>query len=63
MNQMMIGILTGLGFVVFAMFIIFLKGDNIKEYGDALLIIGIVACLTFGLLGYESDIDKKLTIQ
>ena len=60
MNQMMIGILTGLGFVVFAMFIIFLKGDNIKDYGGALFIIGIVACLVFGLLGYESDIDEKV---
>lgn len=60
MNQMMIGILTGLGFVIFAMFIIFLKGDNIKDYGGALFIIGIVACLVFGLLGYESDIDEKI---
>ena len=56
----MIGILTGLGFVVFAMFIIFLKGDNIKDYGGALFIIGIVTCLGFGLLGYESDIDEKI---
>lgn len=56
----MIGILTGLGFVIFAMFIIFLKGDNIKDYGGALFIIGIVACLVFGLLGYESDIDEKI---
>lgn len=60
MNQMMIGILTGLGFVIFAMFIIFLKGNNIKDYGGALFIIGIVACLVFGLLGYESDIDEKI---
>lgn len=60
MNQMMIGILTGLGFVIFAMFIIFLKGDNIKDYGGALFIIGIVTCLVFGLLGYESDIDEKI---
>ena len=56
----MIGILTGLGFVVFAMLIIFLKGDNIKDYGGALFIIGIVACLVFGFLGYESDIDEKI---
>lgn len=56
----MIGILTSLGFVIFAMFIIFLKGDNIKDYGGALFIIGIVACLVFGLLGYESDIDEKI---
>lgn len=60
MSQMMIGILTGLGFVVFAMFIIFLKGDNIKDYGGALLIIGIVACLVFGFLGYKFDIDEKI---
>lgn len=60
MNQMMIGILIGLGMTVFAMFIIFLKGDSIKDYGGALLIIGIVACLVFGLLGYEFDIDEKI---
>lgn len=37
-----------------------MKGDNIKDYGGALFIIGIVACLVFGLLGYESDIDEKI---
>lgn len=60
MSQVIIGILIGLGMTVFAMFIIFLKGDNIKDYGGALLIIGIVACLVFGLLGYEFDIDEKI---
>ena len=56
----MIGILTGLGSVVFAMFIIFLKGDNIKDYGGALFIIGIVTCLASGLLSYKFDIDEKI---
>lgn len=60
MSQVIIGILIGLGMTVFAMFIIFLKGDSIKDYGGALLIIGIVACLVFGLLGYEFDIDEKI---
>lgn len=60
MSQVIIGIFIGLGMTVFAMFIIFLKGDNIKDYGGALLIIGIVACLVFGLIGYEFDIDEKI---
>ena len=60
MSQVIIGILIGLGMTVFAMFIIFLKGDSIKDYVGALLIIGIVACLVFGLLGYEFDIDEKI---
>ena len=60
MNYMTIGILIGLGFVVFAMFIIFLKGDDIKDYRGALFIIGIAACLIFGFLGYEFDIVDKI---
>ena len=60
MSQVIIGILIGLGMTVFAMFIIFLKGDDIKDYRGALFIIGIAACLIFGFLGYKFDIDEKI---
>lgn len=57
---MTIGILIGLGMTIFATFIISLKGDSLKDYEGVLFFIGIAACLLFGLIGYEFDINEKI---
>lgn len=64
MSQITIGILMGLGFTALMALAIFFDHDyNLKDckgYGGVLFLQGIAACLAFGFLGYESDIDEKI---
>lgn len=64
MSQTTIGILMGLGFTALMAFAIFLDHDHnlkdCKNCGGGLFLIGIAACLLFGLIGYEFDINEKI---
>ena len=64
MSQTTIGILMGLGFTALMALAIFFDHDynfkDCKDYGGALFLQGIAACLIFGGIGWRSDIDEKI---